>query len=458
MAENTSSDPKIVVGVDIGTTKIATIIGYRNDNGKIDVLGYGKGESTGVQHGLILNITKTINGINTSKDLALKRAAMADEDIAGKMFVGVAGRHIKSFDYKHSIIRNKKDNEVITEEEIDAMREEISRISVNAGEEIIMVNPQRFIIDDINETTEPVGMTGRVICGYFQIITGNTNEINKILQCVNSTGHKITDITLEPIASSLSCLSEDEKEHGVVLIDIGGGTTDIAIYYKGNPVFTKVIPIGGNVITSDIANICKVTDEVAEKMKTTYGTCIVDKSDNNHLINIPQFCSSEHVQISESYLAQIIFARVNEILQKVKIEIANSGYADKIHTNAVLTGGGSLMRDIRDLCQFTLSMPTRIAIPDKGFVNTIPNELKSPIYSTSMGLLKYGILYFEKKNQGEEIIEEVAEEPKAPKGDKAKEEKKKVEKPEKKKGPKRNGTFISNIQNFLQNLLDDETP
>lgn len=456
MAENTLTDPEIVVSIDIGTTKIATIIGYKNENGKIDVLGFGKGESTGVQHGLILNITKTINGIITSKDLALKRAALTDEEIAGKIFVGVAGRHIKSFDYKHSIIRNKKDNEVITEEEIDAMREEISRISVNPGEEIIMVNPQRFIIDDINETTEPVGMTGRVICGYFQIITGNTNEINKILQCVNSTGHKITDITLEPIASSLSCLTDEEKEHGVVLIDIGGGTTDIAIYYKGNPVFTKVIPIGGNVITSDIAKICKVTDEMAEKLKITFGTCLVNKSDSNHLINIPQFCSSEPVQITENYLAQIIYARVNEILQKVKVEIANSGYADKIHTNVVLTGGGSLLHDLRDLCQFTLSIPTRIASPDKGFVNTVPNELKSPIYSTSMGLLKYGIQYFEKRNPHKEDIA-VEEEPKTVKVEKKDKKEDSKKKNSTKKAPQM-GDFLNNIEKFLKKtLLDDET-
>lgn len=443
MIEHLPSEPEIVVGIDIGTTKIATIIGYRTESGKIDVLGYGKGESTGVQHGLILNITKTINGINSSKDLALRRAGKETEDINGKVFVGVAGRHIKSFDYKHSIIRNKKKDSVIEEEEINNMIHEIERISVAPGEEIITVIPQRFIIDDTHETIEPVGMVGRVICGYFQIITGNKSEIDKILQCINATGLQIKDITLEPIASSMSCLTEEEKKHGVILIDIGGGTTDIAIYHQGNPVFTKVIPLGGNVITSDIAQICKITDEMAEKLKTKFGTCFVNKCDKNNNFSIPQFGQSDRVEISETYLSQIIFARVDEILQKVKMEINNSGYADKIHTNVVLTGGGSMLRDLRDLCQFTLSMPTRIGLPDKGFVNTIAKELKHPIFSTSMGLLKYGIQHMEKSNKNNEEPFSI-DKPKEP------------QKPKEPKGPK--NSLWDNIQDFFKKLLiEDET-
>ena len=435
MEERIPSEPEIVVGLDIGTTKIATIIGYKNESGKIDVLGYGKGESTGVQHGLILNITKTINGINTSKDLALKRAGKETEDINGKVFVGVAGRHIKSFEYKHSIIRNKKAGDVIEEEEINNMIHEIERIQVAPGEEIITVIPQRFIIDDKDETNEPVGMLGRTICGYFQIITGNKSEIDKILQCVNATGLHIEDITLEPIASSMSCLTEEEKEHGVVLIDIGGGTTDIAIYHKGNPVFTKVIPIGGNVITSDIAQICKITDS------------------NNH-IDIPQFGHPEPVEITETYLAQIIYARVNEILEKVKSEIANSGYAHKIQTNIVLTGGGAMLKDLRDLCQYTLSMPTRIGIPDKGFVSTIAKELKHPIYSTSMGLLKYGIQYFEKKKAHNEEPTWPEEEPQKPNKNK---DKGKGDNNRKPSGVKPRDMW-EKIQEFFKKLLiEDET-
>ena len=454
MEERIPSEPEIVVGLDIGTTKIATIIGYKNESGKIDVLGYGKGESTGVQHGLILNITKTINGINTSKDLALKRAGKETEDINGKVFVGVAGRHIKSFEYKHSIIRNKKAGDVIEEEEINNMIHEIERIQVAPGEEIITVIPQRFIIDDKNETTEPVGMLGRTICGYFQIITGNKSEIDKILQCVNATGLHIEDITLEPIASSMSCLTEEEKKHGVVLIDIGGGTTDIAIYHNGNPVFTKVIPIGGNVITSDIAQICKITDEMAEKLKIRFGTCFVDKSDSNNHIDIPQFGHPEPVEITETYLAQIIYARVNEILQKVKVEIANSGYAHKIQTNIVLTGGGSMLKDLRELCEFTLSMPTRIGIPDKGFVSTIAKELKHPIYSTSMGLLKYGIEYFEKKKSQND--EPILVEPRRP-GKPNKENNKDKKNGGKTPGPKPKDLW-DKIQEFFKKLLiEDET-
>ena len=249
-------------------------------------------------------------------------------------------------------------------------------------------------------------------------------------------------------------LAEEEKKHGVVLIDIGGGTTDIAIYHNGNPVFTKVIPIGGNVITSDIAQICKITDEMAEKLKIRFGTCFVDKSDSNNHIDIPQFGHPEPVEITETYLAQIIFARVNEILQKVKFEIANSGYAHKIQTNIVLTGGGSMLKDLRELCEFTLSMPTRIGIPDKGFVSTIAKELKHPIYSTSMGLLKYGIEYFEKKKSQND--EPILVEPRRP-GKPNKENNKDKKNGGKTPGPKPKDLW-DKIQEFFKKLLiEDET-
>lgn len=399
---NFDNSPKIVVGLDIGTTKIATIIGYETEDEKIDILGYGKGESTGVQHGLIYNINKTVDGINVSKEQAENRSNFN----VSKVYVGIAGRHIKSVEYRHVCTRINGKNEIIRQEEIDKMLNDLRNISVPLGERIIDVIPQRYVIDKERETTDPVGEMGELVVGYFQIITGNENEIKKILMCVDFAGLKAEDIILEPIASGLACLSEDEKKQGVALIDIGGGTTDLAIYYDGKPVFTKVIPIGGNIITKDIANVCRITEEFAEKIKVSFGTCIVDKSNVNNYISLPrtQAAESQPRQINESFLAKIINMRVQtDILDQIKAEIENSGYSDKLIAGVVLTGGGSTLKNIRELCQYTLQKSTRIGVPEFGFVRSIPNDLKHPMYSTSLGLLKYGISSSKDVNLVEEV-------------------------------------------------------
>ncbi|MDL2307987.1 cell division protein FtsA [Bacteroidales bacterium OttesenSCG-928-B11] len=379
--------PEIVVGLDIGTTKIATVIGSRNPDGKIDIHSYGKGESTGVQHGLIYNINKTVNGINISKDMAQNSF---NHDIR-EVFVGVAGRHIKSSEYKHTVTRINGKEDVIRQDEIETMVSDLSNISVNPGEQIINVIPQRFVIDRHRETTDPVGELGEIIEGYFQIITGNEGEIKKILRCVQDAGLDAETIILEPIASGLACLSHEEKKHGVVLIDIGGGTTDLAIFYDGKPVFTMVIPFGGNSITKDISTICKIPMELAEKLKIKHGTCVVEKSNSSNYLTIPQLHGLQPIQISENMLAEIIHARVQtDILEEIRLAIRDSGYASKITNGVVLTGGGSMLSHLKELCQYTLQMPVRIGHPGVGFVN-MQGDLKSPIYSTVLGLLKYGI-------------------------------------------------------------------
>lgn len=385
--EYDDTDPKIVVGLDIGTTKIATIIGYKSEN-KIDILGYGRGESTGVQHGLIFNINKTVEGINISKEQAENRLGSKVDTV----YVGVAGRHIRSMEYKHVLTRLNGKNSIIRQDEIDNMQEDLRHISVAKGEKIITVIPQRYIIDHSRETYEPVGELGELIEGYFQIVTANEDEIRKILLCVESAGLKANNIILEPIASGLACVSEEEKKQGVALVDIGGGTTDVAIYHKGHPVFTCVIPIGGTIITKDIVSVCRIPEELAEKLKKNCGTCIVEKSNSNNYVTLPQMHAIQSRQISETHLAQIINKRVQiDILDHVKEAIDRSGYADKLNAGVVLTGGGSTLRHIKELCEYTLQKPVRIGIPEFGFVHSIPNELKHPMYSTSLGLLKYGI-------------------------------------------------------------------
>jgi cell division protein FtsA len=417
--------PKMVVGLDIGTTKIAIIIGFQNSEGKIDVLGYGKGDSTGVQHGLIFNINKTVDGINVAKNTAKSRSNQDFDSV----YAGVAGRHINSMEFKHAITRRNGKEEVIRQEEIDKIVEDLENISVSPGEKIITVIPQRFVIDSKRETHDPVGELGEVVIGYFQIITGNDFEIRKIIRCINDCDLGVKDIILEPIASSLVCLTNEEKQQGVVLVDIGGGTTDIVIYVDGNPVFTKVIPIGGSIITKDIANVCQIPEDLAEKLKVSYGTCVIEKSNKNNFINIPQFHESAPKQISEPFLAEIIYSRVQmDILNQIQKAITESGYEKRILAGVVLSGGGAMLRHIKELCQYTLQRNVRIGIPDIGFVHSIPSELKHPMFATSLGLLKHGIQISD-YNDAEEWEKE-----KGRKGEKEKGEREKGRKGEKEKG------------------------
>jgi len=378
--------PNYVVGLDIGTTKIAAIVGQRDGEDKIRVLGYGKGESTGVQHGLVVNVKKTIEGIKFAVHSAEKRAELNIEEV----YVGVAGRHVRSKEFKYNFIRRNGKYTIIEEQEIDKVIDDLSNISVNDGEAIITVIPQHFVVDEKHTTTDLIGELGERIEGYFQIVTSDKYEIEKIIKSINESDLQAKEITLEPIASSLSCLTEEEKQHGVAMVDIGGGTSDIAIYHNGNLVFTKVIPIGGQVITKDIATVCHITEEQAEQIKIKYGSCVPEKSNKTNMITIPHF-DGQPISISEENLSKIIQSRVQrDIIEMVKMAIDESGYKDSIFRGVVLTGGGSLLKHIKELCQYVIQRPIRLAMPDIGF-SSLPNELRSPVFSTSLGLLKYGI-------------------------------------------------------------------
>ncbi len=386
--ENSYNDNNLIVGLDIGTTKIATVVGYRNENGQIFVTGHGVSKSTGVEFGEIRNINRTVEGILRSKTLAEQHANFNIQNV----YVGIAGHHIKTSKYSRHLYRYSNKSP-ITQDEIDKMKEDVFEVAVPPGEKIIDVIPQRYLIDNVPaKDTDIVGMLGNEIIGIYQIVTGKEQEIEKIVLCGNQAELALNEIILEPLASGLACLSEEEKRSGVALVDIGGGTTDLIIYVDGSPVYTKVISLGGNVITHDIAEVCKISEEVAEKLKVSFGTCVVDKSNENNLITIPRNHGQEPIQINENYLAQIINCRVQEeILQSIKKEIDNSGYKDRLFSGIVLTGGGANLKHLRELCQFTLQMPTRIGLPDNGFSKNIPSDLKQPMYATALGLLKYGI-------------------------------------------------------------------
>lgn len=375
----------LVVALDIGTTKIVMVAGLLRPDGKVEVCGNSKTPSIGVEFGSVINVTDTVNSINEAK-------RMLEKDLnieISQVYVGIAGRHIRSRVYSHSILRTGGNEKIVEETEIDKMTRDVEKLSYN-DETIITVIPQKYIVNEI-ETLKPVGTLGERVEGKFQVITGFKNEIFKIGLCLQQAELKEKKIILEPMASGLACLTEEQKRQGVALIDIGGGTTDIVIFVSGVPVFTSVIPLGGQVITHDIESL-GLTNEQAEMVKIKHGTCYVANANKNNNITIPSLWggNSDNSIFSELLLAKVINARVEkDILGAVKAELIRSGYDSKIKS-VILTGGGALLRDIRSLSEFVLLKKTRIGIPDTGF--GCDSNLKDPTYSTALGLLKFGCL------------------------------------------------------------------
>ena len=390
---NMASD--IVVGLDIGTTKVATIVGYLINKGKIEILGHGKSASKGVEFGLIQNLLKAQESIRTSVQLASSHARM---DEITNVYAGIAARHIRTANCKHYIFRTNH-NALITQEELDSMKHDVENIALPPDQQIIAIIPQKYVIEDSadgasHESLDPVGEIGTKITGYYQIITGNIQEIKKIDTCISSSNIHTEELILEPIASGLSCLTEDEKQRGVALIDIGGGTTDMVIFQNGHPKFCKVIPFAGSVITKDIANVCNIPEDTAEELKINHGSCIPEKSSSSRVSTILRPHGQPPLKITDEQLAKIIYSRVHkEILGIVKAELEKSGCMKMLQNGAglVLTGGGAKLRHLVELCQFDLGLNTRVGIPGIGFADSLSNELKQPLYSTALGLLKYGI-------------------------------------------------------------------
>lgn len=450
---NCSTEPRIVAALDIGTTKIATIVGYQNEEGQIEVLGYGKNVSTGVQHGAIINLNKTTNDIMKSTEQAKLNSGQAFDDV----YVGVAGKHIRCFFQNHSIRRDNGREDIIQQSEIDAMMAGVANTPMRLGEQIVEIIPQQFVIDKQEPTTEPVGQLGEIIEGEFQIVTGNQDEIRKIVRCTNDAGYEATEIILEPMASGLSCLTQEDRQNGVVLVDIGGGTTDVIVYYDGAPVYTEVIPFGGNVITQDIAQVCAIPYDLAEQIKVQHGTCIVEKSNKDNTIIIPQRMGvpgGKAPEISETYLANIIALRVIEsIINNVKAAIDASKYKNKLMNGIVITGGGASLRDLKDLFQFELLLTTRIGVPIYGFSRTTQSELRHPMFATAMGLLKYGITHSPEIQEENSDVEAVS----TPKKKEQKNDQQKPHQQEKEgdKFPIRiKRTMLNSIKKWFESLMN----
>ncbi len=376
---------KIVVGLDIGTTKICAIVGAKNEFGKLEVLGMGKAVSDGVIRGIVTNIDKTIMAIEKAITEASEQSGI---DI-GVVNVGIAGQHIKSSIHHGSITRDRVDDE-ITVEDLNRLTNDVHKIVMPPGCEIIHVMPQDYIVDYEDGIKDPVGMSGVKLEADFHVITAQTNAIRNINKCVKRANLEIDDLILEPLASSMSVLSDEEKEAGICLVDIGGGTTDVAIFHDGIIRHTAVIPFGGNIITTDIKEGLKVMQNQAELLKTKFGKAIAEEANPNEIVSIPGLRNRPPKEISIRNLAHIIEARMEEIIELVHAEIITSGYSSKLAGGIVITGGGSQLANIQQLFEYMTGMDARIGFPNEHLGKSKIEAIKSPMYATTVGLVLSG--------------------------------------------------------------------
>ena len=421
----------IAVGLDIGTTKIVAMIGKKNEYGKLEILGVGKSKSLGVHRGVVNNITQTIQSIQQAVADAENDSGYKINDVV----VGIAGQHIRSIQHSDYISRPNAE-EVIGDADIDALIGQVHKLAMLPGEEIIHVLPQEFKIDGQAEIKEPIGMYGGRLESSFHVVVGQAASIRNLGRCIKSAGLELSGLTLEPLASADAVLSQEEKEAGVALIDIGGGTTDLAIFKDGIIRHTAVIPFGGNVITEDIKEGCSIIEKQAELLKTRFGSAWPGENKDNEIVSIPGLRGREPKEISLKNLSKIIHARVVEIIEQVYAEIKLYGHEDpkkKLIAGIVLTGGGAQLQHIKQLVEYITGMDTRIGYPNEHLAGDSDEELSSPLYATAVGLVMNSIRnntksatpFVEMKKEEpvvvarpqvvieETIIEEEKEEPKA---------------------------------------------
>ncbi|MCX2719174.1 cell division protein FtsA [Lentiprolixibacter aurantiacus] len=398
------------VGLDIGTTKIVAIIGQENEYGKIEVLGIGRSKSLGVHRGVVNNITQTIRSIQQAVEMAEADAGLK----IGSVVVGIAGQHIRSLQHSDYITRPNSE-EVISEEDLEKLCNQVYKLVMLPGEEIIHVLPQEYKVDGQAEIKEPIGMYGGRLEANFHVVVGQVSSIKNIGRCIKSAGLDLGNITLEPLASSDAVLSQEEKEAGVALIDIGGGTTDLAIFKDGIIRHTAVIPFGGNVITEDIKEGCSIIEKQAELLKIKFGSAWPGENKDNEIVSIPGLRGREPKEITLKNLSKIIHARVVEIVEQVYLEIKNYGHDDqkkKLIAGIVLTGGGSQLKHLKQLVEYITGMDTRIGYPNEHLAGDSDEEIASPLYATAVGLLmnaienkgRMGATSEEEMNMEEEMV------------------------------------------------------
>ena len=376
---------KFAVGLDIGTTKIVAMVGQKNKFNKVEIIGIGKSKSLGVHRGVVNNITQTIQSIQE----AVSEAELKSSAEIKNVVVGIAGQHIRSIQHSDYITR-KNPEEVIDENDVEKLINQVYKLVMLPGEEIIHVLPQEFKVDGQAEIKEPIGMYGGRLEANFHVVVGQVSSIKNIGRCIKSADLKMERITLEPIASSDAVLSEEEKEAGVALVDIGGGTTDLAIFKDGIIRHTSVIPFGGNVITDDIKEGCSIIQKQAELLKIKFGSAWPGENKETEIVSIPGLRGHEPKEISLKTLSKIINARIVEIVEQVFLEIKNYGHDEqkkKLIAGIVITGGGSQLKHLKQLVEYITGMDTRIGYPNEHLAGDSEDNQTSPVFSTAVGLL-----------------------------------------------------------------------
>ncbi len=441
-----ATNEKIVAAVDIGTTKIVSLVGRLNDQGKLEVLGVSQTASKGVKRGVVLNIEETVQAIQTTSSEAMKQSGIKFKEV----FVGIAGQHIKSVRNRGYINRDSYEVE-ITRDDLQNLIDDMHKIPVDVGEEIIHVLPQNYIVDSETGVKNPVGMFGKRLEANFHIVIGQTSSARNIGKCINRVGLDVKQLVLEPLASSAAVLTDDEKEAGVALVDIGGGTTDVAVYYDEVIRHTAVIPFGGNVITRDIKEGCAILQRQAESLKVQFGSALGDLAQEDKVVTIPGISGRDPKEISFKSLAYIIQSRMEEIIDAVSYEIENSGYMDKLSAGIVLTGGGSMLKHLNQLVKFKSGMDVRIGFPSEQLAAETAEEINQPMYATSIGLLLKGLEYY--RETGEEMqLADAKEKVSAETEEQAEfeaDDEKHI-----KKGLKK-GKIFENLKNTLHDIFDE---
>jgi cell division protein FtsA len=372
---------RIITALDIGTTKVAALAARQNEFGKVEILGIGLSQSLGVKRGVVANIDKTVQAIRKAVDQAEEQSGIKFTRVQ----VGIAGQHIKSLQHRGILVRDHVDVE-IDKYDIRKLIGDMHKLSLPPGDKIIHVLPQDYIVDNEQGITEPIGMAGIRLEGNFHIITGQTGAIHNINRCVTRAGMEIENIVLEPLASAAAVLSEEELEAGVALVDIGGGTTDIAIFEDGIIRHTSVIPFGGDIITEDIKKGCMILRNQAENLKVKFGSALALETQENEIVAIPGLRGKGHKEISVRNLSHIIQARMEEILEHVHFELRGADYDKKLIGGIVLTGGGSQLSHIVQLTQLVTGMEARLGIPNEHLANMKLKEVSNPIFATGIGL------------------------------------------------------------------------
>ncbi|MBO7432979.1 MAG: cell division protein FtsA [Salinivirgaceae bacterium] len=395
---------KIVAAIDVGTTKIVALIGRKNEHGSIDILGYGRTESRGMKRGAVLNIEEVTTSIASAVSQAEAEANMKITEA----YIGIAGQHIRSQCFNQPVNRNSA-NDAISQAEVDALTNQMREVPREMGEEILHILPQSYTVDNVSDIKNPVGISGKQFIGNFHIVFGKTAAANNLRSCVEKNGIKVKGLILEPLASSTAVLTEDDKDLGVALVDIGGGTTDIAIFCNGRICYTAVIPCGGNIVTSDIKQGCKIIEKDAEDLKIQYGSAIETEKMKLQMVSIPGHNGMKPKEISVYNLARFIRARMEEIIATVAQIIEVSGTKNKLGAGIVITGGGSSLKNLRQLFALRTGMEIRIGLPNKR-VDNQEMITNLPSNATAIGLMTMGIedmkikeLSFEKNSSATRI-------------------------------------------------------